>query len=140
MGLLSTIAGALFGGSETANKTIDFVSDTTKGIGTWIDNRNFTEQEASEANQKLLDTILKAVEATRDENSTRSVTRRYLAWSIMGCYLLAFLLAISVGYFYPTFANHVLAAVDKFQIGHLALAVGSFYFLATLVRARPESK
>ena len=139
MSILSAVVGALFGGDKTTEKTVDFVADTAKGIGTWVDERNFTEEEASQANQKVLDTVLKAVELTRDENSARSITRRYLAWSIMGCYLLAFILSISIGYFYPTFGNHVLAAVEKFQIGHLALAVGSFYFLASIVRYKTKA-
>ena len=135
MSIFSAIGSALFGGSETANKTIDAVTGAAKGIGTWIDERNFTEEEKSKADQATLNMVLKMVEVTQDENSTRSVTRRYLAWGIMGSYLSAFISAFTIGYFKPDFATHVLDAVAAFQIGHLAFAVGSFYFLASITRS-----
>jgi len=135
MNIFSAIGSALFGGSETANKTIDAVTGAARGIGTWIDERNFTEEEKSKANQATLGMVLKAVELTRDENSTRSVTRRYLAWGIMGSYLLAFFGSITIGYWKPEYGTHILDAIEAFQLGHLALAVGSFYFIASITRS-----
>jgi len=135
MGLLSTIVGALFGGPKAAQDTVAFVADAAKGVGTWIDERNFTEEEKSKADQKNLETVLRGIELTRDENSARSVTRRYLAWSIMGIYLLSFLLTISVGYFVQAYGKFILEVIQVYGLDKLAWAVGSFYFLASISRS-----
>ncbi len=135
MKFFKAIGSALFGGSETASKTVDFVAESARGIGTWIDERNFTEEEKSKADFATLQTVLKGIEATRDENSTRSITRRYLAWSIMGVYLLSFLVTITIGYSQIEYRKFLLEAVQVYGIDTLAWAVGGFYFLASITRS-----
>jgi len=129
------IFSALFGGQKTAEKTIDFVTDSAKGVGNWIDGLKFTDQEKSEANTKTLGMVLKAIELTRGENSTRSVTRRYLAWSIMGSYLLLNLGSAIVYKFDQEYAEYLYKVANESGLGELSLGIGMFYFLTNIVRA-----
>ena len=134
MSWFSAIKDVLFGGPATAEKTVDFAIDTAKGIGNWIDEQQFTDQERAVAHAQNLDRLLKGIEATRDENSTRSVTRRYLAWGIMGVYLGAFIVTITVGYEAVEYRKFLLEAVQIYGIDKLAWAVGGFYFFASITR------
>lgn len=83
----------LFTTSRTADKTVDLVGDTVRGVGTWVDELNFTEEEKIKSNIKLLDFRLKALSQTQDESSIRSISRRFLAWSVTFTFLLLLLLS-----------------------------------------------
>ena len=51
MGILSTIAAgakALFGLSTSNSKSQDNVMEVARGVGTWIDNQQYTDQEKAE--------------------------------------------------------------------------------------------
>lgn len=135
MSWFSGIVGALFGGGNTQEKAVDFAIDTAKGVGAWIDEQQFTDQERAEAHANNMNTLLKGIEATRDENSTRSVTRRYLAWGIMGVYLGAFIVTITIGYEAVEYRKFLLEAVQIYGIDKLAWAVGGFYFFASITRS-----
>ena len=134
MGLID----AFFGGSKTAEKTVDFVTDSAKGIGSWIDGQQFTDQEKSVANLKIVGMVLKGIELTRDENSTRSVTRRYLAWAVMGSYLTLNLGSAIVYKLDKEYAEYLFKLANDSGLGELALGVGMFYFLTSIVRANKK--
>lgn len=125
----------LFGGSKTADKTLGIVDKSLSGIGNWIDGKDFTNQEKAEMHAKAVDAHLELVKATTNENSVRSVTRRYLAWGITGFILfwssVAIALAIAGKY------EAVKAIIDiaaHFQLGMAFLAVIGFYFGVQLFR------
>jgi len=132
--LLKAGISLLFGGGNQETKGISKAMTVAKGIGGFIDEQNFTEQERVEANAKSLNLTLEAVKLTRDENSVRSVTRRILAWSIMGSLLLSFWIALIRYLIFETDPKDIIAIVEAFSLGNLALAVGSFYFMASLIR------
>ncbi len=130
-----TFIKSLFGGSETAGKTLDLVSDSVKGIGSFIDEQQFTPEERSQAAGKAVEAHLALVTATANENSTRSVTRRWLAWGITG-FILAW---ASVGMVFailekPEIVNSMLAIVEAYSLGWTFLAVIGFYFGVQLLR------
>ena len=127
--------GWLFGGSKTADKTLDVASKALGGVGSWIDGKDFTPQEKSEAWSKAVDTHLKLVEATQNENSVRSITRRYLAWGITGFILFW----ASIGMVFAIIGKESIVAMmidvaQAFYLGVSFLAVMGFYFGVQLLR------
>ena len=132
MGIIAT----LFGGSEAASKTIDFVTDSVKGIGNFIDEQEFTEQEKAVHNAQTAAMLLKAIEATRKENSVQSVTRRYLAWGIMGSFIALIMLTALSFKLDPEYSKFLFDLATKSVLGELAIGVGALYFLANVIRAK----
>ncbi len=133
-GFVKAGLGYLFGGSSVENSGVSNAMTVAKDIGSFIDEQKFTDEEKSVANAKALDQVLEAVKLTRDENSTRSITRRVLAWMIMGSFILSFWIAIIQKILFDKSTKDVLQIVEAFGIGNLSLAVGSFYFMASLIR------
>jgi hypothetical protein len=120
MGLLSTIFGT--------PKIVDTVADTVKsGVG-MLDNAFYTDQEKAADGQKIMELWLKIQETTAGENSIRSVTRRILAWTIMGAYVVIVLGACIVWKFDSAWATYILSLLTDTNLSYLALIVGFFYF------------
>jgi len=120
MGILSSIFGT--------PKVIDTVAETVKsGVG-MLDNAFYTEQEKAANNAKMMDLWLEIQKTTASENSIRSITRRYLAWVVMGTYVLIVLMACIVWKLDPAWAEYILSLLTKTNLSYLALIVGFFYF------------
>lgn len=129
------LASFLFGGSKAADKAMDLASSSIKGVGNWIDNRTFTDQEKSVANADAVKLHLKLVELTANENSTRSITRRIMAWAVVGVILA--LGIISVGFALAgqgEAVKSVLLVAEAFKLGWAFTAVIVFYFGIPFVR------
>jgi hypothetical protein len=138
---------SLFGGGETASKSIDLISSSVRGIGGFIDEQEFTTEERVKAQMELARLNQELVKSTMHENSIRSITRRILAWSIMGSFLALILLS-SIVYaipfpsdtsdirFGPEWAEHIMMVVD--QLGNMALAVSIFYFGSALIGSKSK--
>jgi hypothetical protein len=126
---------SIFGGADTAGKTMDLVSDSVRGIGNFIDEQKFTDEERSVALSKAVDSHLRLMEATTNENSKRSVTRRWLAWGISG-FVLAW---ASVAMMFAIFGKDevvtdIIDVSNAFYLGVTFLAVIGFYFGVQLLR------
>ena len=84
MGLFTGIWGALKTGSklllgaDTSNGQ-DRVMEVAKGVGSWIDEQQFTEQEKAEKMAEVSASLIQFVASTKDENTNRSITRRNIA-------------------------------------------------------------
>lgn len=136
LSLLKAGIGFLFGGSGKESSAGSKIMEVAKGVGGFIDEQQFTDEEKAKAQAEHMQLVFKAVELTRDENSVRSVTRRVMAWGIMGSLLGAFWIALLGHLIFDASTAPILKIVDQFMIGELALAVGSFYFMASIVRSR----
>ena len=130
MGILS----ALFGGSEAAKKTLDLASDSIRGIGTWIDERKLTDEEKVKYAAEATKAHLELIKATANENSVRSITRRYLAWAIVGTCLFAFLLSVAL-WLAGKPVDGIVKLVEAFRLGWAFTAVVVFYFGASIARS-----
>jgi len=51
----------------------------------------FTEQERAKLNQELSDSLAKHAEATMNENTDRSITRRYISVAMIALYVVVVL-------------------------------------------------
>ena len=120
-----TAIGGLFASNPSE------VMDVAKGVGGWIDDLSFTEQEKSEANLKLLDHKLKWIAATQGMN----LARRYLAILFAMNFLISFqvcLIATVIGFALEldvtTLVDAVVKIVGVFQIGWAMVTILVFYF------------
>lgn len=125
----------LFGGSETALKTLDIVDSSLSGIGAWIDEKDFTPEEKSKALAVAVKDHLELVKSTVNENSGRSVTRRWLACGIVTWVLLhttaAIILAVTG---FKDQADMVFTAIVSVGGNMLLLAIVGFYFGVQFLR------
>jgi len=125
----------LFGGGETANKAMDIADKSLSGIGNWIDNKDYTQQEKAIDLNKAVDSHLKLIAAIADENSTRSITRRWLAFGIVGYVLLWGSVAMIFAIRGETqIVNDMLAVMAGLSIGMAFLAVVGLYFGVQFLR------
>jgi len=126
---------SIFGGFSKSEKTIDLIGDSIRGIGNWIDEKDFTPEEKSKALAKSVDSHLKLVEATNNENSTRSITRRWLAFIIVGWTLLMTTVGIIFALINDvTRANIIFDSVAGMGSNILLISVVGFYFGVQFLR------
>ena len=125
----------IFGGSSSAEKSLDIAGKAISGIGGWIDGKDFTEQEKAEMWSKAVDAHLRLIEATGNENSVRSVTRRWLAWGITGFVLFWSSVGMVLAILNKTEqVQRIVEVADAFHLGISFLAVMGFYFGVQLLR------
>lgn len=142
MGAIATVGkfvGGLFGGG-VAPDTRDLVHDAVRGVGTWIDERDFTEEEKQKADMEVLVKYAQFIESTITENSERSKTRRNLAMWIIR--LEGFLLLLSVALYRVDIemAEYVYKVATESYWGWLTLGVGAFFFGVHMLRDTKWSK
>lgn len=146
MGMMSALVG-LFGGGEKTSKALDIADKTLSGVGGFIDGLSYTDQEKAEHIGKAVDAHLRLVEATANENSLRSVTRRWLAFGIVGYTLfwgsLAMVFAIigkvtddagSVVFDGVAVVDRMIAVMTAFSLGIAFVAVVGLYFGVQFLR------
>lgn len=89
---------ALFGSS----KTIDTVVETAaKGIYNGIDVLAYTEEEKAMARARGVELFLKFTDKAYDQNNIRNVTRRWLAFMVVGPMMICFIGAC-IAYFFSS--------------------------------------
>ena len=109
-------------------KIVSTVAETVKsGVG-MLDNAFYTDQEKAADAGKVMDTWLKIQNAIASENSIRSITRRILAWAIMGTFLFLVISACVIYPFDSTWALYIKNTIQETQLCWLTVAVGVFYF------------
>ena len=82
---------SLFGSS----KNVEMIVETgAKGLYNGIDKAFYTEEEKADDRSKRTEVFLKYFTMTTDQNSMRSITRRWLAFLVVGPTMLSFMLAI----------------------------------------------
>lgn len=120
---------------SSGDKNAELVRDTVRGVGTWIDERDFTEEEKSKANLELAVKYAQYADQTMQENTERSKTRRSLALFVIR--VEAFLLAMSAIVYRvdPGWSEYLYKIAVESPWGLLTLGVGAFFFGTHLVRA-----
>ena len=113
------------------------VDNAIKGIDALF----FTKEEKAQQSIKVADAQVEYLKTTLNENSARSLTRRYLALAIVGVFLL---LIIASGIVYPidqeyaTFLFELVGALNT-----LVMMVAGFFFGAYMIGSHligPKSK
>ncbi len=126
---------SLFGGANTAEKAVDLIGDSVRGIGNWIDEKEYTQEEKAIAAQKAVDAHLELVKATANENSVRSVNRRWLAWGICGFVLMWGSVAmLFVVFGRAEVSTEIINVMKSLWMGEAFIAVITFFFGVQLLR------
>ena len=128
---------AIFGGSSDGASNVMKVAT---GVGNWIDEQKFTEQEKAKYSVEMLGHYSNFMESTVAENTQRSITRRSIAiWVIRT--EIGFLTASALLYkFEPDLAKYLYQIATDSPMGYLTLGVGAFFFGAHLIRQLPSNK
>jgi hypothetical protein len=125
----------LFGGTDTAKEAVKLASDSIRGIGNWVDEKELTKEEETKFAIKAAEMQLELVKSTANENSVRSVTRRYLAWGITGFVLLNAQLAIVMLLLDKAeIVKGIIAIAESFSLGWAFVGLVGFYFGVQFVR------
>lgn len=136
MGWLS----ALFSSDKIVNKAVDLVDDAARGVGTWIDELQLTDEEKSKYRADAAKALNKFIAQRLSESGVQTISRRVLAWGIMGTFLLFFVMG-GLGWFIdPAWAEFLLRWFDATGMYWLVLSVGSFYFGTHMIRSIFEKR
>jgi hypothetical protein len=146
MGLISIIKGAAKGAMgifSSSDKAVEGGIDIVKKGMDGFDDLFYTEQEkaaTSIARTKLKlkagEGVLRFVEMTHGENSKRSITRRYMAWLIVGSNILLtfyYIFVCTVAVFWTTYNKQLVWLADRIIMalkywGTATATVVAFYF------------
>lgn len=99
-------------GSSTNTTTV--VETAAKGIYNGFNALVFTAQEKAEFNERAGNAVIKFAEIAYDENSIRSITRRWLAFLVVGPTMLFATVAAICFPFALEYANFLLILSGKF--------------------------
>jgi len=138
MGILSAIGAFILGTPN--DKSIDLVGDTVRGVGTWIDERNFTEEEKSKVNMELAVKYANFLDTTMQENTERSKTRRSLAIWIIRLEAMFLIMSALTYKIDATWSEYWYKIAVDSAWGLLTLGVGSFFFGVHMLRAMAGDK
>ncbi len=117
---------AWLSGMKQADKAMDIAKEASTGIIAGIDAAWFTPEEKSRAAFEITQAAIQMVVATQGEATVRSITRRVLAWMIMGTFLFLLMFGTLVYKFDATWAAYCLSSAKALTF--LATPVGIFYF------------
>ena len=130
MGFFSWLTGA-----KSVDKTLDIIDKSSDGIMKGLDKVWYTKEEKAENFVKRLEiaeqmskTHIELMKATADENTTRSVTRRVVAITIIFATIL-----FMIGLFFtwkldPKWAEIGLRIIEVFDFSWAFIAVVVYFF------------
>ncbi len=126
---------AVFGAGESGS---DNVMKVASGIGEWIDEQRFTDQEKAAFNANTVKAYSEFMNSTVAENTQRSLTRRNVAiWVIRA--EIAFLVSSAIIYrFDNELSLYLYKIATTSPMDYLVLGIGAFFFGSHLVRQLPK--
>ncbi len=108
------------------DKALSIAEKGLDGAISGIDKLIFTEEEKTEAGQKVIDAHLRLMELLAGENTARSITRRLIAVMVTGVFLSLLVFGAGIHHFYPEWAAYVLTCAGS--LSDVVLAIAVFYF------------
>lgn len=115
-----------FTGAKTAEKALGSLDNLTNKVAGGLDQLFFTDQERAEVSLETMKMHLALIQTTQAESSIRSVTRRMVAWAIMGTFFWLIIFAGVIWRWNLEWAKFLLELAK--QIYELVLMVAFFYF------------
>lgn len=106
-----------------------------KGVGTWIDEREFTDEEQAADSMGRAALYGKFFGQTIDENSERSRTRRSLSLLIIRWWLLMLTWSAAMYPINKEWAEYIFKVATVAGVVGLVLGIGAFFFGTHLLRA-----
>jgi len=126
---------ALFSSEEIVKRGAALVDDTIRGVGTWIDEWNLTDEEKMKYRIKTLSSYQAFLDKRLEESSIRTISRRAMAWGIMGTFLTFFSLGAVSWFLDPAWSGFLIQWFQVTGMDTLVLSVGAFYFGTHLISA-----
>lgn len=115
------------------------VMEIAKGVGGWIDEQQFTEEEKSKAAFVALEYQLKWLNATQGMNTAR----RYLALMFSFVFLFTFMICViaaiygfTAGVEVKPLVDSVTAIVESYEVGWIVVTMIVFYFGKGIAESR----
>lgn len=127
-------AVSLFVGSGSSSNGANNVMTVAKGVGSWIDGQQLTEQEKAEFNAEMVKNFGEFMAQTVNENTERSKTRREIAILIIKAFLLWLFISGIVYPFDKSWAEYWFKLATGETMGLLVLGVGAFFFGVHMLR------
>jgi len=135
MNILKGIVGgvkAIFGAGQDGTNNVMKVAT---GIGSWIDEQQFTPQEKAKYSAETAKQFQTFMESTVKENTARSITRRSLAIWIIRAWI-GLLIASIIAHILDIddAAEYIFRIATLSTMEYLVLGVGGFFFGAHIIR------
>lgn len=133
--------------SNAPDKAIDLISKTGSAVASGIDKIVLTEEEKqdfkikkAELTAKAMESVIEIHKTIASESSIRSITRRMLAVSFIGVYLLLIVGASIVYQFSPEYASHLFKNADSMDTVVMTIVIFYFgyYAIGNLIKAKKE--
>jgi len=115
-------------GTEKAIERVGDVADSGMSL---LDNAFYTDQEKAVHAGELFQGWLRMQEVVANQSSPTALSRRYIAWSVVGLVWLAAVLCfglVLIGNGHETKVNEIVEVVKALQFGWGFVAVIVFYF------------
>lgn len=132
MGLLSSVFSIFSSSGKAVDTVSDVVTKSTEGIIKGLDNMKFTDQEraaiAKDIYEKYMAMWIELQKTMANEGTATALSRRILAFMIMGVFLALIIFACAIWHHDPKWAEFVTAeGVGRLEF--LAGGVGLTYFV-----------
>ncbi len=127
-----SVVGSIFGAGQDGQSNI---MKAATGVGNWIDEQKFTDQEKAEYRAKMVVHYAEYMKSTVNENSERSRTRRDIALWVIKTEVFLLLASVVLFKIDPELAKYIYQVATDSPLGYLTLGVGAFFFGSHLVRA-----
>ena len=112
-----------------SDKVIETGADLIKMGASGIDKLFYTDEEKAEAGRKVMDQVLEMNRIANEESSIRSITRRAIAWVIIGIFCIFSISALVVTLMGKTaITASILQLMGTLSLPMITLAVVVFYF------------
>ena len=129
---LVTGVKAIFGAGQDGSNNVMKVAT---GIGGWIDEQKFTDEEKAAYSAETARQFQQFMESTIKENTQRSLTRRNIAIWIIRTWIILVISSIAAFIFGQNEAAEYIWRVATYStMDYLVLGVGGFFFGSHLIR------
>ena len=130
MSIWTTVVGLFTGGDKTA----DLVHDTVRGIGTWIDEQQLTDEERLKVSIEMVGKYNQFLDSTLSENTERSKTRRKMAIFVIRLEAAFLVLSLVMIKFDPSISEYAYKIAVDSPWGILTMGVSAFFFGSHMLR------
>ncbi len=139
MSLWAAVKSVFSSSAKPVNDLLDKDNGLLVRAGGWIDGLSYTDQEsaedakalvkhAAEARKQVIDTVVEHVKNSANENTQRSLTRRYAALSIIRVELFLVLSAVVVWPWNEAYAQFIwLVASSVLMFGAFSAVIVFFF-------------
>ena len=133
---MGIIAGVKAIGNWFLGGSSDKGMEVIKGVGTWIDEQQYTEQEKAENAAVRAEAYSKFMQQTIDENSERSRTRRSLALLVLRWWVSLLTLSGILYKFDQGWSEYIFKIATYQDVAFLVLGIGAFFWGSHLLRTK----